>query len=46
MRVWLVEYIVSGTPDTYGLTDLQRAGFSTTKTYNTHSSRIIELTRK
>jgi len=46
MRVWLVEYIVSGTPDTYGLTDLQRAGFSTTKTYNTHSSRIIELSRR
>jgi len=45
MRVWLVEYIVSGTPDTYGLTDLQRAGFSATKTYNTHSSRIIELSR-
>jgi mannosyltransferase len=44
-RVWLVEYIVSGTPDTYGLTDLQRAGFSATKTYNTHSSRIIELSR-
>lgn len=45
MRVWLVEYIVSGKPDTYGLTDLQRAGFSATVTYNTHSSRIIELTR-
>lgn len=46
VRVWLVEYIVSGTPHTYGLTDLQRAGFSVTKTYNTHSSRIIELTRR
>jgi mannosyltransferase len=45
VRVWLVEYIVSGTPHTYGLTDLQRAGFSATKTYNTHSSEIIELSR-
>ena len=44
-RVWLVEYVLSGRPDTYGLADLNQMGFRVTAAYRTHSSQIIELVR-
>lgn len=43
--VWVVEYVTGGKADTYGLSDLERAGYSVHATYSTHSSRIYELTR-
>jgi mannosyltransferase len=43
--VWVVEYAAGGTADTYGLSDLEHAGYSVHATYSTHSSRIYELTR-
>lgn len=43
--VWVVEYETGGDPDTYGLSDLEHAGYSVHATYSTHSSRIYELTR-
>ncbi len=43
--VWVVEYVTGGKPDTYGLSELEHAGYSVHATYSTHSSRIYELTR-
>ncbi len=44
-RIWLVEYSHSGKPDTYGLSDLQAAGFHVVRRIDEHSSAIYELTR-
>lgn len=44
-RVWLIEYSHSGKPDTYGLSDLQGAGFRVVRRIDEHSSVIYELIR-
>jgi len=42
-RVWVVEYVLSGKPDSYGIADLQGMGFKKIDSYRTHSSLIIEM---
>ena len=42
-RVWLVEYVDSGKPDTYGIASLKGLGYHVQATYSTRSTRIIEL---
>jgi len=42
-RVWVVEFVLSGTPDSYGIADLESMGFKKTNSYRTHSSLIIEM---
>jgi mannosyltransferase len=43
--VWLIEYAYPGHVDSSGLAELQAAGYSVAKSYRTHRSEIIELTR-
>jgi mannosyltransferase len=41
--VWVVEYVLSGKPDSYGIADLGRIGYHRLESFRTHSSLIIEL---
>ncbi|AMM20753.1 hypothetical protein AX769_12150 [Frondihabitans sp. PAMC 28766] len=42
-EVWLIEYSTGKTTDTYGLADLEKAGYRVSATYRTHRSEILEL---